>query len=253
MGLISQDRADAALAGSALLRGIARYAPGFVPDSDEFFRKVRVAESDLGRQLRIPLVPTEVFAYVPSAEDIAGLPTGRPWVEEAAYDMTRDFFQGDSWGFLALRKHPVIAIRSIRFVYPAPLTASWEVPAHWIRVDKKYGNARLVPGNAIIAAPLVSWVMPMVTAGRTIPQMIQVRYTAGLDNTNDAYPDVEDLVLKMATLSLVQDTLPAASFSESIDGMSQTLSADLSKLGEFIDTKIDRLRQYFSGVRMTVL
>ena len=253
MGLISQDRSDAALSGSALLFGLSRYAPGYVPDSDEFYRKVMVAEADLGRRLRIPLVPTEVFAYPPSEDEIAALPEGSVWVEEAAYDMTRDFFQGDSWGFLALRKRPVIAITSLRFVYPAPLTTAWDVPMSWIRIDKKYGNLRLVPGNAIVAAPLVSWIMPMVTAGRTIPQMIHVRYTAGLDNSNEAYPDIEDVILKTATLSLVQDTFPAQSFSQSIDGMSQTLSTDLSKLGDAVDAKIERLRQYFSGIRMTVL
>ena len=95
--------------------------------------------------------------------------------------------------------------------------------------------------------------MPSVTAGRSIPQMIQVRYQVGLADAANEYPDVIDLIYKMATLSIVQDTFPDSSFSQSIDGMIQSSSVDLSKMGEYIDSKIETLRQYFQGITAMVL
>lgn len=251
MSLFEQAAAVASLQ-SRSAQALQTYLPGWTPDPDILWGKIKAAEKDLAGRLRILLEPTEVFPYPPSADEIAAL-SGTPWIEEPANDLTREFFSGDSWGYLVTRQRPIVSVHSIRFVYPSPLASSWDVPAEWIRVDKKYGHIRIVPGGGIVAIPMAAWIMPAMTAGRTIPQMIQVRYRAGLENAAENYPEIIDLVYKMATLATIQDAMPAASFSQSIDGMSQTVSADIGKLGDFIDGKIETLRQRLHGIRMTVL
>ena len=141
---------------------------------------------------------------------------------------------------------------SMQFVYPQPYSGVFSVPTDWIRTDKKYGHIRLVPGTQAFAAPLSAWVMQVMGAGRTVPQMIQLRYTAGLRNAAQQYPELVDLVQRMAALRILQAQFVGASSSISADGLSESRSLDLDKFQGDIDQHLERLRQVIHGVQCLV-
>lgn len=222
-------------------------------DEDFLAAQLRAATVDAGLALRVFLEPTLVLPESASqAERDALDEDGTPWVEEPGYDLEGDFFSGERWGYLVTRHRPIVAVHSMQFVYPQPYSGVFTVPADWIRTDKKYGHIRLVPGTQAFAAPLSAWVMQVMGAGRTVPQMIQLRYTAGLRNAAQQYPELVDLVQRMAALRMLQGQFVGASSSISADGLSESRSLDLDKFQGDIDHHLERLRQVIHGVQCLV-
>lgn len=222
--------------------------------SDDYLAgQLLAAEADAESALRVYLSPVEILPETATQEDKDLLDDeGIRWEEEPGYDLEPDFFSGERWGYLLTRQRPIIAVHSLQFVYPAPFRGIFTVPADWIRLDKKYGHIRLVPGSQSFNAPLSIGVMQVLGGGRGIPQMLQLRYTAGLQNAASKYPDLLDLVQRMAALRLLQGLFPAASGSISADGLSESTSMDLSKYQSDIDSHLERLRQRLQGPQLIV-
>jgi hypothetical protein len=137
---IAEMRGDRlAMMASTLLGG------SFAPTDAYLTSKLKAAEADASRRLRVAFGPVTVFAGTPTDEELAALPEGAQWVEESAYDYEPMGWTADQWGYLILRKRPVIAVTSMRFIYP-PANTVFSVPVSWIRLDKKAGHIRIVPG-----------------------------------------------------------------------------------------------------------
>jgi hypothetical protein len=225
----------------------------FAPSNDYVWSKIVAAEKDAERRLRVFFEPVTVFAYEPLSSEISAL-NGARYVEEAAYDYEPGLWGAEDWGYLVLRKNPVIAVESCVLAYPAPTTGFFTVPLAWIRVDKKAGHIRFVPtGSALSAGPLSAFILSAMGGGRNIPQMIQFRYRSGLSNAASDYPDLIDLVQKMACLRIVQDAYLPQSGSISADGLSQSMSVQMDAYHDGVDAAIDALTQSLHGVRMIVL
>ena len=155
------------------------------------------------------------------------------------------------WTFIPLRQRPVISLESIKFIYPYGGTVL-TVPTEWIKIDKKYGHVRFLPTNAFLGALGGMLIGGMGLQGS--PQFIEVRYTAGLKNAAQDYPDLIDLVQRMAMLRMMHDAMLPASESISADGLSQSKSApDLEKMQDSIDKQLETLRHRIHGVHMMVM
>lgn len=205
--------------------------------SDPFLlAKLRAAEHDAKIQLKVLLEPTKIFPFPPTDAQITAL-SSMPWIEEPGYDWDPNFFSSDRWGYLVTRQHPVRAVDFIRFAYPSQDTHIFEIPANWIRLDKKYGHIRIVPSSNVLLVPLDVYLLQVIGGGRSIPSAIQVQYTAGLNDVRGTLPALFDVICKMAVIKLVQDMQPAASESISADGLSQSRSV---KIGDMTDA-IDRI------------
>lgn len=214
--------------------------------------KVRAAEAELERTLRVYFEPVVMMPEGYTADEITALGSAR-WAEEPAYDFSPDMFRGESWGYIVTKHRPIISVSSIKFSYPTPTTLVFDVPAPWIRIDKKYGHIRLVPTGTPFYAPLNAYIMSAVGGGRTIPHMIRISYTAGLSNALTDYPDLADVIKRFAVLKIIEDTFPAQSGSISADGLSQSMSVDMDKYQTSIDRTIDRLRSSIHGIQMVTL
>lgn len=221
---------------------------------DDLFAKLRAAESDASRQLRVFFAPTVVIPEgAPQSEIDALEAAGTRFVQEPAYDYEPEFFMGESWGYIVVNHRPLVSVQSIKFAYPDPTSQVWEVPVSWVRTDKQFGHIRLVPAAQSFSAPLSAFVMQALGGGRTIPFMIQVRYTAGLVNPAREYPELIDLVKKMAALRILQSAFLPQSGSISADGLSQSASVDVEKWHDGIVDKLGELRDAIHGIRMMVV
>lgn len=204
--------------------------------SDDFlWGKVLAAESEIKHTLRVPLVATQFFAVPPATSDLAALPPGMPWDIDPAYDYDPEFFQGDKWGYIVTRQKPVQSVQRIRFAYPAPSDQFFDIPLDWIRLDQKYGHIRLVPATSAFSAPLGAFMMQALGGGRTIPFMMQVNYVAGIANAATDYPELLDVIKKLAVLKAVEDGFLPQSGSINADGLSQSMSVDMDKYRDMID------------------
>ena len=222
--------------------------------TDDFiYSKVLAAEADAARRLRVFLESTTVFAGEPSADEIAAVGTA-PWAEESGYDYEPELWNTEDWGYLVLRNKLVSSITSVEFVYPSPVAGVFRMPDNWIRLDKKAGHIRFVPaGSNMSVGSFGSMILTMMAGGRHVPQMLKIRYVAGMVNAARDYPDLIDLIKKMAVLRIINDSFVPQSGSISADGLSQSFSADLDKFASGVDTALNALRESIHGIRIIVL
>lgn len=230
--------ATAQLRQNQLLMLAKTIAPGLTVTDDYVWSKLCAAEADMQRRLRVAFQPTAYFPLQPTSDQITAL-NGMPWDIDPGYDYSQAQFAGDSWGYVKLRNKPIVSVDQIQFAYPAPEAGLFTIPADWIRIDAKYGSLQLVPSAVTLSVPLSSLIMQAIAGGRTIPYMMQVTYKAGLQNAASAYPDLVDVVQKLAALKIIEDSYLPQSGSISADGLSQSLSVDMDKYRDTINTIVD--------------
>ena len=225
-----------------------------LPDvsTEYLWDKLLAAEKKLEHNLRVDFAPTVVIPDgAPQAEVDALELAGTRYRQEASYDYDPSFWGGDAWGYLRLGCRPVISIESVKLAYPLPTSNLWEVPADWIRLDRRGGQFQIVPTSTAFTGPMGMFIMQRL-GGRQVPQMMQVRYTAGLRNAARDYPELVDVVQKMAVVSMIEDAMMPGSGSISADGLSQSLSVDVSKYHESIDRIIDGPPGTNGGLRVAL-
>jgi hypothetical protein len=221
-----------------LMLAAATVLPNLDLSDDYIFGMLVVAEAEIARRLRVPLVPTKFFPLQPTDDQINAL-NGMPWQIDPGYDYSANQFAGDSWGYIKLRHKPIISIDQIQFAYPAPQAGLFTIPSDWIRIDAKYGTLQLVPSAVTLSVPLSSLIMQAIAGGRTIPFMMQVTYTAGLANAAGDFPELLDVVQKQTVLKIMEDCFFPQSGSISADGLSQSLSVNMDNYRDTIDRIID--------------
>ena len=251
--VVNELRADRLVAASA-------GAMQDVKVSDDYlWAKIRAAESEISHTLRVPLVPTMFFPLAPTQEQIAEL-DGMAWAVDPAYDYSPDMFHFEKWGYFVTRQRPIISVERLRFAYPSQDTGFFDVPSDWIRVDARYGHIRLVPSSPAIFATMSAFMMTALAGSRSIPFMLQLTYMAGLTDVENTYPELLDCIKKMAVLKVLADAYLPQSGSISADGLSQSISVDMSKYHDSIDHIINGpagtnggLMSKIHGVRMMVM
>ena len=205
---------------------------------DYLWAMVRAAESELAHTLRVPLVPTKVFPRKPTQAEIDAL-DGMAWMVESAPDYEAKMFAGDRWGYIVTRQKPIIDVQLMRFVYPTQANGWFDLPVDWLSIDRKYGHIRIVPTSSAVLTSMAGMVMTNLAGGRTIPSMVHIEYTAGLTDVETNWPELLDAIKKMAVLKVISDAYLPQSGSISADGLSESMSTDMTKYHEGIDRIIN--------------
>lgn len=242
---------DVAQVRARLQMMLGAYMPGFSLTDPQLWHYLTAAEADAEQRLRVFFGVVEV---IPLGTDTATYPPTEPrWIEEPGYDYTPDDFIGNRWGMFTLRHHPIVSIQKMTFYYPSPgMGAAFDVPLDWIRADKKYGKINLVPTSHTLMMPLNAYVLSVIGGGRVVPLMLQVRYKTGLQNIRTQYPNLVDLIVRMAAMRIMLALFLPQSGSVSADGLSQSTSWDFKTWGQGIDDQLEALRQAIHGVRFEV-
>lgn len=209
-----------------------------VVSDDYLWSMIRAAESELANTLRVPLVPTRFFPKQPTDDQIEAL-DGMAWELESSPDYEGDMFAGDRWGYIVTRQRPIIDVHLMRFVYPTEINGYFDIPLQWLSIDKKYGQIRIVPTSNAMMTSLAGMVMMNIAGGRTIPSMVHLEYTAGLTDVEGKWPELLDVIKKMAVLKVINDAYLPQSGSISADGLSESISVDSGKYHESIDRVIN--------------
>lgn len=104
-----------------------------------------------------------------------------------------------------------------------------------MNVDAKYGHLRLVPTSNAVLTGLMGVTIMGMAVGRTIPSMVRLTYTAGLQDVESTYPELLDAIKKLAVVKVVGDAFLPQSGSISADGLTESLSVDMAKYHEGVD------------------
>ncbi len=161
---------------------------------------------------------------------------------EAAADIFEDPYDYDvkdyiNWGYLALRRKPVVSIERIRLIYPTGQTII-TYPNEWIKTYHKFGQVQIVPmAGSFNQYPLIGqggMYLPLLSGFLTtnVPQLIHVDYTAGLTSIPD---DLKDAIYKLGSIEILKQAghgkAPGvASISTGVDGLSE--STTLTQSGQ---------------------
>ena len=246
------------------------FFPGIILSDDFLWNKVVAAETEIGHDLRVPLVPTQYLPYDPfdpenaiTYGNVVNIPNNLnqiPWAIDPPQDYEPDFFQGEKWGFLVLRYKPVIKVQQVVFVYPAPTTGFFQFPNDWIRLDNRYGQMRFVPASHTFEAPLNAFLLQALGGGRTIPFAFAVSYIAGLKNARKDYPELIDAIKKRAVLKIIEDGFIPSSGSISADGLSQSMGVNMELYRDSVNSILygpkgsnGGLMTAIHGIRSTIL
>lgn len=240
-----------------LLMAASGLLPTIAVSDDYLWDKLRAAEAEAQQELRVFFAPTTLFPLDPTQAEIDAL-MGTPYAVDPGYDWGPENFEGEKWGLITLRHRPVQSITRVYVVYPAPTAVAFDYPLDWMRTDKKYGHIRIVPTTSLSLLGMSASLMALFTT-RTLPQAMRINYVAGLANAARDYPQLIDLVQKKAMLKIIGDRFMPQSGSISADGLSQSLSVDMSKYEESTDAIMNGmpggnggLKAAIHGVRMVV-
>lgn len=232
---------------------LARYLDGHMPSPESLWASLLAAEAEVARKLQVSLEPLEVFAVTPPGDAELTALAGKPYVVDPGIDLPPGFFDIGGWGTVQLPRRPLIAVHEVKFVYPMWQTTLYTVPPAWILPDASAGQIQFLPTPSVLGMP-ISVIGAQVlsnAAGQTIPQVLRVRYTAGLQASDPCMPDVIDLILRLAALRLIKFAPQSGSISA--DGLSQSSSSDTARFQESIDAEFADLRQRLLGPQWSVL
>jgi hypothetical protein len=242
----------AELRGGKLALLPATYVNGAALSDMYLWNQVLSAEEEVSRRLAVPLEPTRVFSVGgPTSDELTELGDS-PYLVEPGYD--GGGFEGLwQWDTLQLNTRPLISVQEVKFVYPGLNETVYVVPPDWIYPDAKSAILQFTAAPTAGGLPGAIVAMNVFTLGRTVPQMIRVKYTAGLTPRHPTFRDVRNLVLRMAVLRILLDAFIPQSGSISADGLSQSTSMDTAKYQEAIDADLENLRERINGLMFGVL
>ena len=89
-----------------------------------------------------------------------------------AYDYYSNFFDGNRWGWIRLRRYPIQSVQSVVFAYPNIDNTVFTVPPSWIRVDEPFGLVRLVPDRVAVYASFSAYILSVFSGGRGRSRLI---------------------------------------------------------------------------------
>lgn len=212
--------------------------PEFSVSDDYLWEKLRAAESYVSGLLRVPLAPIRYFPIQPTQAEIDAL-AGQPWEIDSGYDYDPGMFQGDKWGYIVTRHRPILSVQYMRFCYPTQDQGFFDVPREWLRIDSRAGHIRMIPASAGVLVGSAGFALSTLINRRAVPDMVQISYTAGLQDVHKDFPELVDVIYKKAVVNVLADAFLPQSGSISADGLSQSLSVDMSKYSDAIDEIIN--------------
>lgn len=253
MSIFDKAKAVEELQQDRLPQVVKAYLNGVMPSASALWRDLLAAEGEAARKLGVSLEPVEVFPMTPpTPEELAEL-GGKPFAVDPGYEMEGGWLGSFQWASLQLRRTPLIKVHSIKLVYPTVSQPIYDVPLDWIYPDHKAGILQFTP------KPTASGIAPsiiganLMSRGATVPQMVRVRYSAGLTPDHPRMGEIIDLVMRMAVLKQMKKAFLPTSTSISADGMSQSKSLDMDKYSAAIDDELADLRESIRGPLWSVL
>lgn len=210
---------------------------------------IRAAESQLERTLGVFLAPVTVLPDTASSEAILALVrAGQRYRIDPGYDYEpSDLIR--TWAWINTKYKPIINVIRVDLAHPLTGGVS-QISNSWIHTDREAGVIQLVPTLNYfgLSGSLMSF------GYRSYPQAIKVTYRAGLTNALRDFPEIREIIIRMAVSNIISSTFSDVAGSVSIDGMSQNISSpQFDEFRKTTDGMIYRLKNALVGIQSRVL
>lgn len=252
MALFERDAALAELKTDRMPQIVAMYLGGIMPTDNALWGGVVTAMAEVQRILKVPLEPLEIFSVNPPTPAELEELGSKPWVVDPGYEMEGGWLGSFQWASIQLRRRPLIEVKSVKLYYPTITEPIYNVPLDWVYPDKKAGLLQFTPKptSAASVAPSIL-AANILSSGGTVPQMVRIRYTAGLTDEHECMPEIKDAIMRLAMFKHMK-FLPQSG-SISADGLSQSKSIDPDKFHKAILDDLEGIRDRINGPVWSVL
>jgi len=233
------------------------------PITDQVLQqKLSLAISYFQREFDIFITPTVIKSNAILGTTLE-LPEPLPYdIIEPPYDY--DVHDYMNWGYMRLRKIPVISIERVRLIYPTGQTII-TYPNEWLKLYPKFGQLQIVPmAGSFKQYPLIgqgAMYLPLLSGFLTknIPSLIHIDYTCGFKQ-GEIPLDFADIIYKKASIEILriagQAQMPGvASVSTGADGLSEsttlTQSAQTTLFQSYINEYKKDIEDFVNDFRET--
>lgn len=183
---------------------------------------------------------------------------------EFPYDYNLDEYQ--YWGYVDLRKFPVISIDRVQLIYPTGQKII-QYPPEWIKLYNRQGRFQIVPTSGTVNQVLIGrggQYLPLMTGHlmHSVPQLIWVDYTVGLEHlpadmflgiANKAGLDILAVISEAKTRGANSKSISADGLSQSVSFGSRAYDRRMEKLDEEVKRFEKNYNNYYSGVRGVII
>lgn len=204
------------------------------------------------------------------AELLLNISVRKKVIESETYDYRLEEWMS-GFGFVSLNTRPAIRVTKMSLNV---ITSQITIPPEWIQLKKKSAQINLIPYYGILASQNIAnqilIFMPLLSCTTYVPQILQVSYDAGYDDTEDM-PDLLAQLIGINSAIGVLNVLgeialggqaALAGYSIGIDGLSQSVSTTLSAENHAYSGRVrgyeremveivKTLRNYFYGIQLT--
>ncbi len=211
-----------------------------------------------------------INSAISRAELLLNISINKKSIEKETYDYRLEEWMS-GFGFLSLNTRPAIRVNAMSLNV---ITSQITIPAEWIQLKKKTAQINLIPYYGILAsqnlANQVLLFMPLLSSTTYVPQILQVSYDAGYDDTEDIPGLLAQWIGMNAAIGILNvlgeialgGQAALAGFSIGVDGLSQSVSTTLSAENHAYSGRVrgyERemieivkvLRQYYYGLQLT--
>lgn len=244
-------------------------------------QRIKSAVNTMERKLQIDIWPRRIVTRAHALYPTLVQGTDYDIDEDPLDYLARDFF---AQGYVKLRRWPIRSLDLMEFRFPET-TVIHTMPPEWLRIYHQTGQVHIlaVAGSTMpVIIGREGGFLPLLTASLQrsgVPQLVYVKYTSGIDWTNETfskgeaaglefYEDLKLALMQQATLSVLSDLSRGfapgvASESLSEDGQSESVSYARAKWGlygqeiqgleEAVKEFVADFKRYRKGIRLQVL
>lgn len=227
---------------------------------------------DLTNDAGEPFPDASFEFWIRAAVDSVSRRLDLPILEEVITNEPHDYYREDynKYMWLRVKRFPVLSLQKVRLVLPGEQVI-YEFPDEWFQLLPESGQLQMVPGVGTAGTVLLGAngaYLPLIYGtARFIPRAFRIDYTAGFEEVPFEIQDIIGKVASFGPLNIAGDLLGGAgiaSQSLSIDGLSQSFNttssatnagygARLLQYGKEIKEQMKSIRNYYKGLRLTVV
>lgn len=244
-------------------------------------QRIKSAVNTMERKLQIDIWPRRIVTRAHALYPALAQGVDYDIDEDPLDYLARDFF---AQGYVKLRRWPIRSLDLMEFRFPET-TVIHTMPPEWLRIYHQTGQVHIlaVAGSTMpVIIGREGGFLPLLTASLQrsgVPQLVYVKYTSGIDYTNETfskgesaglefYEDLKLAIMQQAAAFVMQDLsrgfVPGiGSESLSEDGQSESVSYARGKWGvygqeilgleEAVKEFVAGFKKYRKGVRFGVL
>jgi len=185
--------------------------------------------------------------------------------KDITYDEDYDLAAYRQFNFIQLPYYPIVSGSVTKIDLRFSDTIKIEFPPEWFKIYEAAGQVSLLPNVSTLSSVLIAQagqLLPRAIHSQKAPQLLRVKYKAGIADINDKVPPVINKAIGLSAalylLQMIGDIGPGGSAgissqTLSIDGMTQTINTSISATNNLYGATIEPYKKQLEKVILPLL